>query len=62
MTDTVKFRKSQFYTTNHKSHQNAMYLTAEGVLKEYAFAFFMTMIKIAVFAVHKSHILTGHYY
>ena len=25
--DTVKYRKSQFYATNHKSHQNAMYLT-----------------------------------
>ncbi len=27
MTDTVKYRKSQFYATNHKSHQNAIYLT-----------------------------------
>ncbi len=27
VTDTVKYRMSQFYATNHKSHQNAMYLT-----------------------------------
>ncbi len=29
ITDTVKYRKSQFqfYVTNHKSHQNAMCLT-----------------------------------
>ena len=27
ITDIVKYRKSQFYATNHKSHQNAMYLT-----------------------------------
>ena len=30
VTNTVKYRKSQFYATNHKSHQNAMYLTVEG--------------------------------
>ena len=27
VTDTVKCRKSQFYATNHNSHQNSMYLT-----------------------------------
>ncbi len=27
VTDTAKYRKSQFYATNHKSHQNAMSLT-----------------------------------
>ncbi len=27
VTDTVKYRKSQFYATNHKSHQNVMSLT-----------------------------------
>ncbi len=27
VTDIVKYRKSQFYATNHKSHQNAIYLT-----------------------------------
>ncbi len=27
VSDTVKYRKSQFYAINHKSHQNAMYLT-----------------------------------
>ena len=26
--DTVKYRKSQFYATNHKSHQNVLSLTA----------------------------------
>ena len=29
VTDTVKYSKSQFYATNHKSHQNAMYLTGK---------------------------------
>ena len=29
VTDTVKYRNSQFYATNHKSHQNAMYLTGQ---------------------------------
>ncbi len=28
VTDTAKYRKSQFYATNHKSHQNVMSLTA----------------------------------
>ena len=32
VTDTVKYRKSQFYATNHKSHQNVMSLT--GNIKE----------------------------
>ena len=27
--DTVKYRKSQFYATNHNLHQNAMYLTVQ---------------------------------
>ncbi len=29
VTATVKYRKSQFYATNHKSHYNAIFLTYE---------------------------------